>query len=357
MAARATANWLKPEKSGMKQDPVAPIQDRTIRLILIPTFGLAIPHLTGYFGPYGPSSAIYWIGLLWAMAISFVIWHGNRAFLLRQRQHLDWFRHPVRKICILAFACIFYTAPVTVAMMLAWYAIAGLQPEWRVIQIVTLACVICVAFITHVYETVYLIQQRETDLVAVEKLERARTQAELDALKAQVAPHFLFNSLNTLPWLIENDSPRAVDYTHDLADVYRYILVSGKRELVPLSDEFEFLDRYCALLRLRFPDSLAIDIGAPQERWHVPPMSLQILVENAVKHNEHSEAHPLRIRIECKEQRIRVTHRKRLRTGSRPSAGTGLATLDERCRLTLGHGIDVVDGTGVYEVTVPARIG
>jgi hypothetical protein len=318
MAADATANWLKPEKTGMKQDAATPIQDQKIRLILIPTFGIAIPHLTGYFGPYGPSSALYWIGLLWAMAISFVIWHGNRAFLLRQRRHLDWFRHPVRKICVLAFACIFYTAPVTVAMMIGWYAIAGLQPDWRVIQIVTLACVICVAFITHVYETVYLIQQRETDLVAVEKLERARTQAELDALKTQVAPHFLFNSLNTLTWLIENDRRRALDYSHDLADVYRYILLSGKRELVALDEELEFLDRYCALLRLRFPDSLAIDIEAPQQRWHVPPMSLQILLENAVKHNEHSQAHPLRVCIDYTEQGVRVIHRKRLRRVPRP---------------------------------------
>lgn len=364
MAATASADCLKPDRAGMKPEsghttPFPPVQDLKIRLILIPAFGLTIPHLTGYFGPYGPSAGVYWIGLLWAVAISFVIWHGNRAFLLRQRRHLDWFRHPVRKICVLAFACVFYTAPVTAAMMLAWFSFAGLSPDWEVIRIVTLACVICVAFITHVYETVYLIQQRENDLLEVERLERARTQSELDALKAQVAPHFLFNSLNTLAWLIENDGRRALEYTHDLADVYRYILVSRKRELVSLRDELEFLGRYYSLLRLRFAGSLDLaieDAGQRAERWHVPPMSLQILVENAVKHNEHSQAHPLRIRVEFTPEGIRIAHEKRLRTVKSPSAGLGLKSLDERCRLVLGRGIEVADDNDVYDVTVPARI-
>ena len=227
---------LKPEES-LPTPEKPPLKDVGIRAVMIPVFGIAIPYLTGYFGPYGPRDVKYWIGLAWAILISFAIWQGNRYLLLRQRRHYDWFQHPFRKILVLVFASVFYTAPCAVLMIRAWYAFAGMAPDWNVIRTATLACVICVAFITHVYETAYLIRQREDDMLAVERLERARVQAELDALKAQVAPHFLFNSLNTLSWLIENDPARARSFDQNLAEVYRYILVARRREMVPLGEE------------------------------------------------------------------------------------------------------------------------
>ena len=326
---------------------------------MIPAFAIVIPHLTGYFGPYTPATAMYWAGLAWSLVISFTIWHGNRYFLLKQRQHYDWFQQPVRKITVLAFACVFYTAPCTVLMMLAWYAVAGFGPDWNVIRLVTLACIICVAFITHVYETVYLIRQREDDILAVERLERARTQAELEALKAQVAPHFLFNSLNTLAWLIENSPQRALAFNQNLADVYRYILLARRRDLVPLEEEWQFLQQYCELLRLRFEDSLDLDLAEPGgwgERWYVPPISLQILIENAVKHNEHSPQFPLHVRLSFEDGCIVVSNEKRARTTREASSRTGLRTLDERCRLVLGRGIEIVEEPERFTVRVAAKV-
>jgi Histidine kinase len=326
---------------------------------MIPAFAIAIPHLSGYFGPYTPVTGMYWIGLAWSLVISFTIWHGNRYFLLKQRQHYDWFQQPIRKVTVLAFACVFYTAPCAVLMMLAWYAIAGFGPDWNVIRLVTLACIICVAFITHVYETVYLIRQREDDMLAVERLERARTQAELEALKSQVAPHFLFNSLNTLAWLIENSPQRALAFNQNLADVYRYILLARRRDLVPLEEEWQFLQQYCDLLRLRFEDSLDLDLADPGERgerWYVPPISLQILIENAVKHNQHSSQFPLHVQLRFEDGWITVSNEKRARTFREPSSRTGLRTLNERCRLVLGRGIEVIDEPGRFTVRVAARV-
>lgn len=273
------ASSPKPENTSLKPEngPLNPVNDLGIRLIMIPAFAIAIPHLTDYFGPYTPGNWMYWVGLGWSFVIAFTIWHGNRYFLLKQRQHYDWFQQPVRKISMLAFACVFYTAPCAVLMMLGWYAVAGFGPDWNTIRLATLACIICVAFVTHVYETVYLIRQREDDMLAVERLERARTQAELEALKSQVAPHFLFNSLNTLAWLIENSPQRALAFNQNLADVYRYILLARRRDLVPLEEEWQFLQQYCDLLRLRFDDGLVFDLADPGDRaeqWFVPPISL-----------------------------------------------------------------------------------
>jgi hypothetical protein len=361
-----------------------PLRDAGIRIVLIPAFGIAIPYFAGYFGPYGPASALYWAGLAWAMLISFAIWHGNRFFLLRQRRYYDWFQHPVRKICVLLFANVFYTAPVTVLMLLGWYRVAGFGPDWNAIRTATLCCVICVAIITHVYETVYLIQQRESDLLAVQRLENARMEAELEAIKTQVAPHFLFNSLNTLGWLIEHHPRRATEFNQDLAEVYRYILAAQRRELVPLEDELAFAKRYFNLLQLRFGEGLEmmmdeagaralrpapradrpggrshIDRPGGRSHWFLPPISVQALIENAVKHNQHSRENPLRIRIEFGERHrgscVVVRHAKRPMPQVRPGARVGLKNLDTRCRLALGRGIDVLDSDGEFAVRIPVR--
>jgi hypothetical protein len=349
---------LKPEIAvpNLPQGAAAPLNDLGIRLVMIPAFGVAVPNITGYFGPIGPSDWHYWVGLLWGCVISFMIWHGNRYFLIKQRQHYDWFQHPVRKLTVLIFASIFYTSACTVTLTLAWFQVAGLETDWVAIRSVTLASVVCVLFITHVYETVFLIQQRESDLVAVERLQRARTEAELEALKVQVAPHFLFNSLNTLSWLIENSRAKALEFNQNLAEVYRYILVARRRELVPLQEELDFLQQYFGLLRIRFGHSLDLRIERAPENWYIPPISLQTVVENAVKHNEHSAGHPLVVYVSFEADTVCITNDMRARVSAPHATGVGLKTLDERCRLIFGRGIDVQDSGDEFIVRIPAQV-
>jgi hypothetical protein len=364
VASIATSS--NPEKRPLNLDIAPPnplhaarLNDLGIRIVMIPLFGVLVPHLTGYLGPLSPVDPRYWLGLVWGCLISFCIWHGNRFFLIKQREHYDWFQHPVRKLAVLVFASIFYTSACTITLTLAWFRFAGLQTDWVVIRSVTLASVVCVLFITHVYETVYLIQQRESDLLTFERLQRTRIEAELEALKTQVAPHFLFNSLNTLSWLIENSPPKALDFNQNLAEVYRYILLARRRELVPLSEELEFLEQYFSLLKIRFEDSLALRISPPGDRlqnWYIPPISLQVLVENAVKHNEHSPLRPLMIDIGFESAAVRVANEKRGRASILPAAGVGVKSLDDRCRLVLGRGLDVSNSAADFVVLVPVQV-
>lgn len=359
--AAPTIESPKPENGSPKLEirpPEPALRDAGIRLILIPAFGIAIPYFAGYFGPYGPRAPLYWAGLAWSILISFLVWHGNRFFLLRQRRYYDWFEHPVRKICVLLFANVFYTAPVAILMLLAWYRVAGFGPDWDAIRIATLCCVICVVFITHVYETVYLIQQRENDLLAVERLDRARVEAELAAIKAQVAPHFLFNSLNTLGWLIERDPRRALEFNQHLAEVYRYILAAHRRELVALSEELEFAQRYFSLLERRFGGELELiadGFGARGEDCFLPPISLQTLLENAVKHNAHSPGNPLRVRIALEDDSVVVSNPKCPLEQALPGQGIGLRNLHDRCVRTLGRPIEVIDRPAEFLVRTPLR--
>ena len=327
-------------------------------------FGLAIPRLTGLFGPYGPRDGVYWIGMAGFIALAASIWLGNRWLLFRQREHFDWFNHPLRKLLMLVVANVLYTAPVTLLGLLAWFAFAGLPVDRTALQVVVLTNVICVLFVTHGYETMFLIRERESDLVRVERLDRMRVQAELAALKTQVDPHFLFNSLNTLGHLIQHDARRGREFCDTLADVYRYVLDSGRRDLVSLADELAFVRRYHRLLELRSGGAIRLMVDPAVEqaasRWRVPPLALQALLENAVKHNQTSAEEPLELTITLSAANpaapaIRAANALRPRRSALPSAGVGLANLAARCALVTGAALAVRSAGGVFAVDVPLR--
>jgi len=338
--------------------PKAPtaLDDRGARLVGIPFVGLAITYLSGVLGPLGPRSGLYWAGCVWFVLLSAILWHANRFFLIRLRRRFDWLEHPWHKLFFLLAANVLSTAPLSVLMLLAWYGFAGLETDWHTLSVTTLVIVTSVVFVTHVYETVFLIRQRERDLLAVERLERARAEAELQALKSQVDPHFLFNALTSLAFLIPREPPRAVEFAERLGEVYRYILTNRERNLVPLGEELRFAESYADLLRLRFGDAVRLhrDGEADLESLLVVPVSLQVLLENAVKHNAPSAETPLVIRLALAEDRIEVSNRRRSEpSAAPPSLKLGLANLDDRCRRTVGRGLDVRADEETFTVALP----
>jgi LytS/YehU family sensor histidine kinase len=211
-------------------------------------------------------------------------------------------------------------------------------------------------FITHTYETVFLIRSWETDKIRGEKLERQRIQAELEALRNQIDPHFIFNSLNTLSHLIEQDSAKARQFNDHLADVYRYILGNKDRNLVLLKEEIGFLHSYFELLRIRFGSAIWLRLefgeGAP-DQFLLPPISLQVLLENAIKHNEFSEDHPLTLRVWMEGDTIRASNERRPKRSQRPSSRVGLKNLNERYRVVTEKEITAGQVNGRFEVTLP----
>ena len=331
------------------------VDDLRIRLLGVPFCGIVIPNVTGLFGPVGPQSWLYWAGYLWFVLLSALVWQGNRFALLFHRRRYDWFDHPWRKVLLVVGANLFYTAPLCVAMLTAWYRYARLPVDTGAVKVATLVIVIVALSITHVYETVYLIQQREGDLLAVARLDRQRAEAELLALKSQVDPHFLFNCLHSLVYLIPREPSRAVEFTERLSDVYQYILLNRERDLVPLGEELAFALRYVGLLRIRFGETVHLHSAETldPEAWLIPPVSLQVLLENAVKHNAFDAAAPLDIQIAQGPSSVEVSNSlRRPRTLGR-SPRVGLTNLDERCRRITGRGIEVRAEEGRFTVVLP----
>jgi hypothetical protein len=331
------------------------VDDRWVRAIGIPAFGIGIPRLTGLLDDLSPTlgstAAAYWIGSAAFIALAAAIWHGNRWLLFEQRRHWDWFDHPVRKLAMLLAAIVLFSVPLTVATLAAWYAARGIPADLAAIRTVVLMIVICVVFVTHVYETVFLIKERASDRVRVAELERARAEAQLQAFLAQADPHFMFNALHTLAALVETDAPRARAFTEHLADMHRYLLAQLGKSLAEVGDELGFLDDFVELMRLRLGDGLAIEIvdAGIDRAARLPPTAIQGLVENAIKHNQL----PLAIEIRLGPDAIAVSHERRPRRSQRPSAGVGLRNLDECCRLATGRGIAIDQRDGRFAVAVP----
>lgn len=174
-------------------------------------------------------------------------------------------------------------------------------------------------------------------------------------LKAQVNPHFLFNSLNTLSEIVYVDARKADNYIQELAGVYRYILDNEENDLVSLEEEIKFVDLYFVLQKVRDGNRIELDIDFGQPgNYKIIPISLQILVENALKHNSASEDNPLQISIYDSEQEyIVVTHPIRKRNTLHSSHGTGLANLKERVKLIIGKELIVETENNQFTIKLP----
>jgi LytS/YehU family sensor histidine kinase len=220
--------------------------------------------------------------------------------------------------------------------------------------------VAAVTFITHVYETLFLVREWQNDRARGEALQRLNVEAELLALKSEVNPHTLFNNLNALTHMVEQRHPRASAFVSALAGSYRYLLRTGSKRLVPLADELALLDQFLSLVTIRYADGLKVVVqvdAASAARWQIPPVVLPELLENAVKHNEFSSDNPLEIEIRLEGDRLAVSHEKRPRRSSVTSTGVGLDNLAQRFRLTTGVAARWAESGGRFVVTLPLVAG
>lgn len=175
-------------------------------------------------------------------------------------------------------------------------------------------------------------------------------------LREQVNPHFLFNSLNILDCLVtEEKTDQASIYIHKLAGIYRYMIKNEDERLVSLRDEMDFVGQYVGLLQVRFTDGLEVDVDIPEEslRRKVVPCSVQLLIENATKHNSITPQSPLRISINTDGERIKVTNNLQPKMTSAPSTGLGLKYLQEQYQDVSGSGVIIRKTESEYIAEIP----
>ena len=188
-----------------------------------------------------------------------------------------------------------------------------------------------------------------------EELKRAHLALQYQSLKDQVRPHFLFNSLSSLATLINTDTSKATQFVHKLSDVYRYVLEQRETELVPLKDDLKFMEDYVFLQKIRFGENLQIESKLDLDLNRlVIPLSLQMLVENAIKHNEISKDHPLLITITSTGNgHVIIKNNLQRREVSEPSLGTGLENLRKQISYFSKDPLLVQEETEAFIVRMP----
>lgn len=224
-----------------------------------------------------------------------------------------------------------------------WLYIANIV-LWSTLQI------IITLFIQSSYTFVLFWQKANLEK---EKLEKDNAISKFNAIKNEINPHFLFNNFNTLYGLINENSDTASKYLLNLSDFYRYLLQSYKKDLVPLEKEIEILEAYTFLLKVRYAENLNISIQIPsQNDFHVPALSLQMLVENAVKHNKIDDENPLTITIRVDGNYIVTTNNIQKKTNFE-STGVGLQNIQRRYSYLSEKEIVIKNNNEFFEVKLP----
>ncbi len=187
-----------------------------------------------------------------------------------------------------------------------------------------------------------------------ERTEKERDKFRMQALENQLSPHFVFNNFSILADLIEVDPKRASEYLMNLSKVYRYTLSHLDHDTVTLQEELAFLDHYLALLQQRFGEGIQVRIAPEVDKalGSMPPAALQMLIENAIKHNEHTKAKPLVIDVTCDGRRISVSNHIQPITNAE-STSVGQHNIKERYRLLTSQKVEIKKSTDEYCITIP----
>ncbi|MFA7274324.1 MAG: histidine kinase [Crocinitomicaceae bacterium] len=217
------------------------------------------------------------------------------------------------------------------------------------------ASLIITILILSIYEARFAFTQWKNHLVKNEKLEKENSQAQLEVLKNQVNPHFFFNSINTLISVIPEDPTTAVKFAENLSSVYRYILQMKDKEIVSLEEEFNCIEAYKYLLKIRFGDHLIFHCDDHKDfiGKFIVPLSVQMLIENCIKHNVVSKTHPLEIRIRLTEDYLSVSNKIQPKIQPEESTKVGLENIQKRYELLMEKSIEIVHTAESFEVRLP----
>ncbi|MFM1878325.1 MAG: hypothetical protein RLZZ241_1191 [Bacteroidota bacterium] len=280
----------------------------------------------------------------YAFRLSFA-WFGSRIF---SRLYLP--------LAILGNGAISLISVLLVKILSRWIANESLLGLFRDDELTFVIRVFLIAMLISglVYGYLYN-RHREKNRIQEHQFIARDASARFDALKNQLDPHFLFNSLNVLSGLIDEDPRQAQRFTTALSKVYRYVLEQKHKELVSLEEEFDFARTYINLLNMRFEDSLTFSIpeNVIQSEGRIVPLSLQLLLENAVKHNVATSAKPLRIEIREGNGVLEVINNLEPRQTRQKSVGVGLQNIQERYRLLSDRKIELHKTESEFRVLLP----
>jgi len=333
------------------------LNDTWMRLVGVPLLALAGQWMMyGYLNQPYPSD---WRVPVFFVLGTVVVWECNRQGILISRRRYPSLDQTLQRVLYQLAWFILFSALVRISQTLV-YDLLNTFPEEDYLQLRpylfnALVSVVGTAQLAAVYEGIYLYQRWKLSYTEAQELKKANLQSQLDSLKTQINPHFLFNNLNSLSSLIGTDPNRAETFLDDLSSVYRYLLQRNNRDLCPLTEEIRFIDAYFSLLKTRYGDGIFMeaDVEPMYLTYLLPPLTLQILFENAIKHNVISVNRPLTIRLYTQTNKLFVENNLQRKKVAVASNQVGLQNITLKYKLLDQSSVLIDSDEQRFRVGVP----
>ncbi|QEC69573.1 hypothetical protein FRZ67_20535 [Panacibacter ginsenosidivorans] len=293
------------------------------------------------------------------LLITFFTWEANRLLSPVFEKWLPGNEHIIRRSVLFFFVGLSVAYLATIGVNLFFASIILHEPQASILNPLKLTLIYTslINLLLHLLNLVMVYQKEfKTKELEAEELKRMHAQAELSAIKQQINPHFLFNNLNVLSGLVMQQSADANHFIEAFSKVYMHILNNHNKELIELDKELNFLQPYFFLLKQRFPDAIELDIDVPEryKSHYIIPVALQMLVENAIKHNIVSKKRPLYIKIYANGNKtISVINKLQPKQQTGPGSNIGLNNIRKRYELTAGKEIIIIKDESSFSVTLP----
>lgn len=332
------------------------LDDRKARLIGIPLVSIIITFIMHHpsFSLY-PDWAELWRWLSTCFLTTLFLWEGNRYIFIKLRQLFPNYSQTTKRLIYQTLVSLFYTFLATIVIDYGYCHYILDKPMSTIFKGFKIG-IIPTVIVTLIYESVYFFESWRQNVKKTEALARENVQSQLETLKNQLDPHFLFNGLNTLASLIDEENKPAQAYLDKLADVYRYVLVNRDKNTVTLDEEMQFLDAYIYLNKMRFRENLQVEkLISPQAyQQQVAPLSLQMLIENAIKHNIVSKEKPLKIRIlEDEKGYLQIENNVQEKKTFEKSTKVGLQNIINRYKLLSDRQVEISNNADYFKVSIP----
>lgn len=294
---------------------------------------------------FGP---VLYFSLAWLALISFLLWFGNRFLTKRLDKTMPWSRWGNFRFFTQLVAGLMY---LLLLINGTYYAIktplTGNPPTAEQLTVANVWGAIIFVPVFSIYFSLHFLRHWRKSEFEMVRYQKETMRSQLDSLKNHLDPHFLFNNLNILASLIDKDKDASKEFIHKFAEVYRSILKSKSDDLIPLGDEMRFIESYIYLIRTRFEENIRFNINVQSYDKMIPPLTVQMLVENAIKHN----IAPLDISIlEIGDYLIISNSIKRSHT---ESAGTGLSNIRKRYAHFTDKPVEVSEKDDLFTVRIP----
>lgn len=333
------------------------LNDKWVRIIGVPALALL-----GQWMMYGYTNVPYpddWRIPFFFLLGSVIVWETNRLGILFSRRRYPELAQTRQRILYQLIWFIVFSSAIRITQTFL-YQLTGLwHPDdyvlFKAYFFNTLVSVIGTVQVAAYYEGVYLYHRWKLLYTETQELKKMNLQSQLDSLKTQINPHFLFNNLNSLSSLITTDAQKAELFLDELSSVYRYLLQQNNRDLCPLSDEINFINAYFHLLKTRYGDGIFLDtnIEALYMRYLLPPLTLQILFENAIKHNVISVNRPLTIKLYTEDGNLFVENNFQQKKVTVQSSQIGLQNIIMKYKLLDRSSVVIHHDEAKFLVGVP----